>query len=73
MSEEKIIITAQENDVGKRLDAFASEKTSFTRARIQKMLEDGFEPEVFSSSNVDGGDAVNEAYLNKYRDIIKSL
>ena len=40
---------------------------------IEKMLEDGFEPEVFSSSNVDGGDAVNEAYLNKYRDIIKSL
>ena len=41
MSEEKIKITAQENDVGKRLDAFASEKSSFTRARIQKMLEDG--------------------------------
>lgn len=40
---------------------------------IEKMLEDGFTPEVFSSSNVDGGDAVNEAYLNKYRDIIKSL
>lgn len=40
---------------------------------IEKMLEDGFEPEVFSSSNVDGGDTVNEAYLNKYRDIIKSL
>ncbi len=40
---------------------------------IEKMLEDGFAPEVFSSSNVDGGDAVNEAYLNKYRNIIKSL
>lgn len=40
---------------------------------IEKMLEDGFAPEVFSSSNVDGGDAVNEAYLNKYKDIIKSL
>ena len=40
---------------------------------IEKMLEDGFTPEVFSSSNVDGGDAINEAYLNKYRDIIKSL
>lgn len=40
---------------------------------IEKMLEDGFIPEVFSSSNVDGGDAVNEAFLQKYRDKIKSL
>jgi uncharacterized phosphosugar-binding protein len=40
---------------------------------IEKMLEDGFTPEVFSSSNVDGGDAVNEAFLQKYRDKIKSL
>lgn len=40
---------------------------------IETMLADGFTPEVFSSSNVDGGDAVNEAYLEKYRDKIKSL
>lgn len=40
---------------------------------IEQMLSDGFTPEVFSSSNVDGGDAVNEAYLKKYRDKIKSL
>ncbi len=40
---------------------------------IEKMIKDGFTPEVFSSSNVDGGDAVNEAYLNKYKDIIRSL
>lgn len=40
---------------------------------IEKMIGDGFTPEVFSSSNVDGGDAVNEAYLNKYKDIIRSL
>lgn len=40
---------------------------------IEKMLEDSFVPEVFSSSNVDGGDAVNEAFLEKYRDKIKSL
>ena len=40
---------------------------------IEKMLEDGIVPEVFSSSNVDGGDAVNEAFLQKYRDKIKSL
>lgn len=40
---------------------------------IEKMLEDGYVPEVFSSSNVDGGDAVNEAFLRKYRGKIKSL
>lgn len=40
---------------------------------IEKMLEDGYVPEVFSSSNVDGGDAVNQAFLEKYRDKIKSL
>ncbi len=40
---------------------------------IEKMLDDGFVPEVFSSSNVDGGDAVNQAFLEKYRDKIKSL
>lgn len=40
---------------------------------IEVMLEDGFSPEVFSSSNVDGGDAVNNAYIKKYRGVIKSL
>ena len=40
---------------------------------IEKMLEDGYVPEVFSSSNGDGGDAVNEAFLQKYRGKIKSL
>lgn len=40
---------------------------------IEKMLADGYTPEVFSSSNVDGGDVINEAYINKYKDIIKSL
>ncbi len=40
---------------------------------IEKMLDDGFTPEVFSSSNVDGGDAVNKAFLDKYKDTIKSL
>ncbi len=40
---------------------------------IEKMLDDGFMPEVFSSSNVDGGDEVNEAFVKKYRGIIKSL
>ena len=40
---------------------------------IEKMIEDGYEPEVFSSSNVDGGDEINEKYVEKYRGIIKSL
>lgn len=40
---------------------------------IEKMLLDGFTPEVFSSSNVDGGDVINEAYVEKYKGIIKSL
>ena len=40
---------------------------------VEIMLAKGITPEVFSSSNVDGGDEVNEAFLNKYRDKIKSL
>ncbi len=40
---------------------------------IEKMLDDGFTPEVFSSSNIDGGDEVNNVYVKKYRGIIKSL
>ncbi|MBR3767460.1 MAG: SIS domain-containing protein [Clostridia bacterium] len=40
---------------------------------IEKMLSDGVIPEVFSSSNVDGGDIINAAFINKYKGIIKSL
>ena len=40
---------------------------------VQNIVDDGFEPEVFSSSNVDGGDAVNERYIRKYKGDIKSL
>ena len=40
---------------------------------IEKMLSDNVTPEVFSSSNVDGGDAINEAFIEKYRGIIRSL
>ena len=40
---------------------------------IEKMLSEGITPEVFSSSNVDGGDAINEAFIEKYRGTIKSL
>ncbi len=42
-------------------------------ATVEIMLSDGVIPEVFSSSNVDGGDEVNEAYLKKYKNIIRSL
>lgn len=40
---------------------------------VEIMLSDGITPEVFSSSNVDGGDEVNEAFLKKYKDKIRSL
>lgn len=40
---------------------------------IEIMLSHGVTPEVFSSSNVDGGDAVNEAFIEKYKGSIKSL
>ena len=39
-----------------------------------QMLEDrGVKPEVFSSSNVDGGDAINERYIQQYRSEIPIL
>lgn len=40
---------------------------------IEKMLQDGYTPEVFSSSNVDGGDEINRAYIEKYKSSIKGL
>lgn len=40
---------------------------------IELMLSRGNTPEVFSSSNVDGGDEINNAFINKYKGIIKSL
>lgn len=40
---------------------------------VEMMVADGFTPEVFSSSNVDGGDEINEAYVKKYIKEIKSL
>ena len=42
-------------------------------ACIEKMLSDGCVPDVFSSSNVDGGDAINEAFIKKYKGRIRSL
>ncbi len=40
---------------------------------VQNIVNDGFEPEVFASSNVDGGDEINERYIKKYIKEIKSL
>ena len=40
---------------------------------IEKMIQDGYTPEVFSSSNVDGGDEVNKVFIDKYKGKIKSL
>ncbi len=40
---------------------------------VEIMVAEGFVPEVFSSSNVDGGDEINEAYVKKYIKEIKSL
>jgi len=34
---------------------------------VEYMLEAGESPEVYASSNIDGGDEINEAYLEKYR------
>ena len=40
---------------------------------VEIMVEEGYVPEVFSSSNVDGGDEINEAYIKKYSGEIKAL
>lgn len=40
---------------------------------VELMVADGYIPDVFSSSNVDGGDEINNAYIEKYKKEIKSL
>ncbi len=40
---------------------------------VEMMFADGFTPEVFSSSNVDGGDEINNAFVAKYKKEIRSL
>ena len=40
---------------------------------VEYMLENGASPEVFASSNIDGGDEINEAFLEKYRGRIRFL
>lgn len=39
----------------------------------ERMLADGYTPEVFASSNIDGGDKINNEYVRKYRGIIRFL
>lgn len=40
---------------------------------VERVQQAGKKPEVFCSSNVDGGDAVNEGYIEKYRGTIRML
>lgn len=40
---------------------------------IEALLGEGFTPEVFSSSNVDGGDEINERFIAKYTGKLKHL
>jgi len=40
---------------------------------VEYILQAGEVPEVYASSNIDGGDEINEAYLEKYRGRIKFL
>ena len=40
---------------------------------VDILVKQGIEPEVFSSSNVDGGDEINGRYIKKYNGVIKHL
>jgi len=40
---------------------------------VEEMLERSVVPEVFLSSNVDGGDEINAKYIEKYKNEIRSL
>lgn len=40
---------------------------------IETLLEQGITPEVYSSSNVDGGDEINRSFIEKYTGKIKHL
>ena len=42
-------------------------------AAVERMLTKGHRPEVFSSSNLDEGDAINHQILQKYRAVVKPL
>lgn len=40
---------------------------------VEQMIEQGHVPEVFSSSNLDEGDEINDAILARFRSIVKPL
>jgi uncharacterized phosphosugar-binding protein len=40
---------------------------------IEMLLNKGLSPEIFQSSNIDGGDEINKKYFDLYRDKIKPL
>lgn len=40
---------------------------------VDILVQQGIAPEVYSSSNVDGGDAINERYIRKYRGELRHL
>lgn len=42
-------------------------------AAVEQMIAKGHIPEVFSSSNLDDGDAINHEILEKYRGVVKPL
>jgi uncharacterized phosphosugar-binding protein len=40
---------------------------------VEQMIEKGYIPEVFSSSNLDEGDEINHKILDKYKGLVKAL
>lgn len=42
-------------------------------AAVEQLLEQNYQPELFASSNLDGGDAINQQLLSIYQPLIKPL
>lgn len=65
------------NELGKVGPTSTSAGTAILHAivceAVELMLENGIKPEVFCSSNVDGGDEINDSFVKKYSGIIKCL
>ncbi len=40
---------------------------------VDKCAKNGFYPDHFASSNIDGGDAINDKLVEKYKDVLKHL
>ena len=40
---------------------------------VELLVQAGIDPPLFTSSNVDGGDAINEALMDRYRDRISAF